>query len=208
MAGSDHCRWVWTPRWVRASWKVTSTCQRRTWMARICSTVIALSVLNKACGSRWPCGQDPPYGRAGSLPQCGFGEDHKLQSPYQTGKCSAEPCHGFRSIWPHGCSHVKGPRRTAPGAFHSIWRCRRFSLGPSPQGARPSAVALAGHLARSISTPTLAASENTSSLSTRTRTAATSSSSRHSAAMRSASVSTRLTCPDAASFRSLQITSS
>ena len=35
MALSDHCRCVSTPRCVRASWKVTSTRQRRTNQATI-----------------------------------------------------------------------------------------------------------------------------------------------------------------------------
>ena len=35
MARSDHWRWVSTPRWVRASWKVTSSCQRSTNHSRI-----------------------------------------------------------------------------------------------------------------------------------------------------------------------------
>ena len=30
IARSDHWRWVSRPRWARASWKVTSNCQRNT----------------------------------------------------------------------------------------------------------------------------------------------------------------------------------
>ena len=37
MAASDHWRRVSTPGWARASWKVTSICQRRTKMAMICA---------------------------------------------------------------------------------------------------------------------------------------------------------------------------
>src|ERR687895_1887677 len=48
MAKSDHCRWVSTPRWVRASWKVISSCQRKTNHSMIWTGSTTSSVHNSA----------------------------------------------------------------------------------------------------------------------------------------------------------------
>ena len=56
MARSDHWRWVSTPRCARASWKVTSSCQRRTNQAMIWVGATAGSVHNKAWELSSHCG--------------------------------------------------------------------------------------------------------------------------------------------------------
>ena len=56
MARSDHWRWVSMPRWVRASWKVTSSCQRRTNHWRIWIGSAEESVQRRAWGSKAPWG--------------------------------------------------------------------------------------------------------------------------------------------------------
>ncbi len=65
MALSDHWRCVSTPRWVRTSEKVTSTCQRRTKIAMISAGASAVSVLKKACGARLPAGSRTSTHRIG-----------------------------------------------------------------------------------------------------------------------------------------------
>ncbi len=54
VARSDHWRLVSTPRWARASWKVTSTCQRGTNHSTICCAYRAGSVLSRAWVSNVP----------------------------------------------------------------------------------------------------------------------------------------------------------
>ena len=56
MARSDHWRWVSTPRWVRTSWKVTSSCHRSTNHWRIWVGSADGSVQSRAWGSKTPRG--------------------------------------------------------------------------------------------------------------------------------------------------------
>lgn len=66
MAKSDHCSCVSTPRCVRTSWKVTSTCQRITNYFIIYSGLIARSVQSTASGSKTPLGSRIKTQRKGS----------------------------------------------------------------------------------------------------------------------------------------------
>ena len=52
-AKSDHWDPVWTPRWVRTSWKVISICRRRRYQVRIACGSKSRSVPGRVWGSRW-----------------------------------------------------------------------------------------------------------------------------------------------------------
>ena len=86
MARSDHWRWVSMPRWVRTSWKVTSSCQRRTNHSSIWVGSAAGSVQRRAWGSKVPWGsrtntQRMRYGRlARALPGGGLGGEFHVAS--------------------------------------------------------------------------------------------------------------------------------
>jgi len=67
MARSDHWRWVSTPRWARTSWKVTSSCQRRTNHSMTCLAGTSGSVHNRACGSNFPSGSRINTHRMGTV---------------------------------------------------------------------------------------------------------------------------------------------
>ena len=56
IALSDRWCWVSTPKWVRTSWKVTSTCQQRTNHCKICKGSAEGSVHNRALVSNFPLG--------------------------------------------------------------------------------------------------------------------------------------------------------
>ena len=75
MARSDHCRCVSTPRCRRASSKVTSTCQRRTNQARICSA-----------GSRDRCRAAP-----GCRTRPGVADQHPADAAPAAGPCGTRP---------------------------------------------------------------------------------------------------------------------
>ena len=53
MTDADHWRWVSTPRWVRTSWKVTSTCQRCRYVVRMAVGLQSGSVQRRATVG-WP----------------------------------------------------------------------------------------------------------------------------------------------------------
>ncbi len=100
MARSDHWRWVSTPRWVRTSGKVTSSCPRRTNHSRICCGSAAGSVPSKAYGVQAPWGSriNPPAnedGRfAGAVPDRRLGgEFHCGGGAVISGHCGAGPPH-------------------------------------------------------------------------------------------------------------------
>ena len=71
MARSDHWRWVSTPRWVLTSWKVTSSCQRRTNHSKIWVGSAAGSVHSKAWVAKAPWGSriNTQRMRTGGLPE-------------------------------------------------------------------------------------------------------------------------------------------
>ena len=56
IATADHWRWVSSPRWRRASSKVTSSCQRWTNQPRICGRAAVRSVQSSAWVAKCPCG--------------------------------------------------------------------------------------------------------------------------------------------------------
>jgi predicted ATPase len=57
MANAFHWRCVSRPRWARHSSRVTSSCQRSTNQARICSGAASCRVQSRACGSKAPWGR-------------------------------------------------------------------------------------------------------------------------------------------------------
>ena len=100
MARSDHWRWVYTPRWVRTSWKVTSSCQRRTNHSRIWVGSAAGSVHSKAWVSegalgiadQHPANEDGRF--AGAVPDRRLGgEFHRAGGAVIPGHCGTGPRH-------------------------------------------------------------------------------------------------------------------
>ena len=59
MAWSDHWRWVSSPRWARASSKVTSTAHRLTTQGRLSTGVAARAVQKKAAMRSFLAGSHP-----------------------------------------------------------------------------------------------------------------------------------------------------
>ena len=66
MAGADHWRWVFAPRWARTAWKITSTCQRRRKQVTIVFGVRCASVQSRAVGARTPSGSRSSTQRRGT----------------------------------------------------------------------------------------------------------------------------------------------
>src|SRR5512135_3157927 len=102
MALSTHCRWVSTPRWARASSKVTSTCQRWTNHPKIASGAASRSVPNSACGSNFPWGSRTRTQRIGTT---GFPAWYHTAIPLVIST--------VRSVWPyHRGSVIRAVQRS------------------------------------------------------------------------------------------------
>ena len=125
MARSDHWRCVSTPRWVRTSWKVTSSCQRSTNHSRIWVGSAAGSVQSRGLSGEGALGVSDQHpanedgGLAGAVPDRRLGgEFHRraVMPSYQatsalaqvTSVCSRKtfsggrrgPFNGGRPFWP------------------------------------------------------------------------------------------------------------
>ncbi len=108
MALSDHCRCVSTPRWARASWKVTSTVQRRTNHPTICAGSRVRSVQSRAWGGRRASGS--------------------RMSTHRIGTTGRPPCR--HTAVSEAISIVRAPARTSRAPRPCARAC------PSPRGAR------------------------------------------------------------------------
>ena len=130
IAGSDHCRWVSTPRWRRTSAKVTSIDQRRTNQRRMSSGSASRSVQRKACGSSSPAGSRTKHiadgnAAAGMVPHGGGRDDldHPFAAAIPSSHQQTPPARLRIGQALLQCGLTLADDRRASGfAGHALWR--------------------------------------------------------------------------------------